>query len=101
MVRLVKRGNTRTHKVLAQKHAEHGRFCRIFHALPGNMHPGIPHARRDKQTAVTASAPQRQNQHVPFRLLHLVDLRAFQLFSQLSGQCADGYGIKRHITPPP
>ena len=101
MLRLLQSGDARAHKMLAQQHTEHGRLRRVFHALPGEMHPGIPGPRRDKQAGISASAPQGQDQHVPFRLLHLVNLCALQLFPQFGGQCAEAYGVKRHFTPPP
>ena len=69
--------------------------------IGGEMRPGIPGPRRDKQAGISASAPQGQDQHVPFRLLHLVNLCALQLFPQFGGQCAEAYGVKRHFTPPP
>ena len=86
IVRLVDGADVGADQVLAQQHAEHRRLRRVLKAAFRQVHPGVACPRRQQQAQVLPFSPQGQQQHVPLRLLHLVNPAALQFLFQLSRQ---------------
>ena len=86
IVRLINGSDAGANQMFAQQHAEHGRLRRVFKAALRQVHPGIPCTRRQQQAQVLPFCAQGQQQHIPFRLLHLVNPAALQFLFQLSRQ---------------
>ena len=88
-------------KVLAQEHAEHRRFGRIFKRPGRKMHPRAAYAAVHEQLCVAALRAHGQQQQVALRLLHLVDARAGQALRQLLRQAVQKNCVHWHVTAPP
>ena len=58
---------------------------------PGASCPGA-----EQQAQVLALCPHREQQQIPFRLLHLVDPPALQPVLQFPGQSGNTYSVQRH-----
>ena len=100
-VRLSNARDARTDEVLAQEHAEHRRFGRIFKSAGREMHPRTAHAPVHEQLCVAALRAHGQQQQVALRLLHLVDARAGQALRQLLRQAVQKNCVHWHVTAPP
>ena len=87
--------------MLAQKHAEHRRFGRIFKRAGREMHPRAAHAAVHEQLRVAALRAHGQQQQVALRLLHLVDARAGQALRQFLRQAVQKTAVHWHVTAPP
>ena len=100
-IRLGNARDARTDKVLAQEHAEHRRFGRIFKRAGREMHPRAAHAAVHEQLRVAALRAHGQQQQVALRLLHLVDARAGQALRQFLRQAVQKNCVHWHVTAPP
>ena len=60
------------------------------------MDAGVPRSCRDQQAEIAHRAPHGKDQHVPFRLLHLINFRALDLRAKLLTQSLKANGVKRH-----
>ena len=60
-------------EMLPQKHAEHGRLCRVIHCHLGHMHPGTAGSSGDQQLSCPLLCAKAQDHRLPGGLIHLVD----------------------------
>ena len=100
-VRLRNTRDARADEVLAQEHAEHRRFGRVFKRAGREMHPRAAHAAVHEQLCVAALCAHGQQQQVALRLLHLVDARTGQALRQLLRQSVQKNCVHWHVTAPP
>ena len=96
MLRLKNRHDMRADEVLSQQHAEHRRFGWVFKGRLRQMDAGVPGAGRDQEAAVSSVRAQGEEQHIPLRLLHLVDAAARDLLLELGCKRGGTDGVKRH-----
>ena len=88
-------------EVLAQQHTEHGGRGRVVPEHAGQLEPGMSRIGSQQQLHRPLSAPEREDDLIPGRLIDLIHPGIHHAGLQLLHHSAQTYGIKRHGHPPP